>query len=50
MSTTQPKRVLSRVGARELTPQEIANVAGGKLQHTNVITVNPATGARDGDG
>jgi hypothetical protein len=50
MSNTKAKRVLSRVGARELTAEEAARVAGGSPQHTNVITVNPKTGARDGDG
>lgn len=43
-------RVLARLGARELTPEEVARVAGAGPQHTNVITFNPATGQRDGDG
>jgi hypothetical protein len=43
-------RVLARVGARELSPEEVARVAGAGPEHTNVITVNPATGQRDGDG
>ena len=47
---TEGKRVLARVGARELTPEEVARVAGAGPQHTNVITFNPATGQRDGDG
>ena len=54
MSTPEKKpeerRVLARVGARELTPEEVARVAGAGPQHTNVITVNPVTGQRDGDG
>lgn len=54
MSTPEKKvddrRVLARMGARELTPQETARVAGAGPQHTNVITVNPSTGQRDGDG
>ena len=44
------RRVLARVGARELTPEEMARVAGAGPQITNVITVNPKTGQRDGDG
>jgi hypothetical protein len=43
------KRVLSRTGARELTPEEVAQISGGLL-NTNVISVNPITGQRDGDG
>ena len=46
----EEKRVLARVGARELTPEEVALVGGAGPQHTNVITVNPVTGQRDGDG
>ena len=46
----EERRVLARVGARELTPEEVARVAGAGPQHTNVITVNPTTGQRDGDG
>jgi hypothetical protein len=44
------KRVLSRTGARELTPQEVELVSGSGPQNTNVITFNPKTGQRDGDG
>jgi hypothetical protein len=47
---TEERRVLARVGARELTPEEVARVAGAGPEHTNVITVNPVTGQRDGDG
>ena len=43
-------RVLGRTGARELTPEEVARVSGSGPYHTNVITVNPVTGQRDGDG
>jgi hypothetical protein len=54
MSTPEKKsgggRVLARVGARELSPEEMARVAGAGPQVTNVITVNPKTGQRDGDG
>jgi hypothetical protein len=45
----EERRVLARVGARELTPEEMARVAGAGPEHTNVITYNPTTG-RDGDG
>jgi hypothetical protein len=44
------KRVLSRTGARELTPHEVQQVSGSGPLNTNVITVNPKTGQRDGDG
>jgi hypothetical protein len=47
---SQEGRVLARVGARELTPEEMARVAGAGPQVTNVITINPKTGQRDGDG
>jgi hypothetical protein len=43
-------RVLSRTGARELTPQEVELVSGSGPLITNVITINPKTGQRDGDG
>jgi len=43
-------RVLSRKGARELTAQEVELVSGSGPYNTNVITVNPKTGQRDGDG
>jgi hypothetical protein len=46
----EERRVLARLGARELTPEEMARVAGAGPQITNVITVNPKTGQRDGDG
>jgi len=42
------KRVLTRAGAREMSAQEVELVNGGV--HTNVITWDPFTGARDGDG
>jgi hypothetical protein len=44
------KRVLSRTGARELTPQEVEQVSGSGPLNTNVITINLKTGQRDGDG
>lgn len=43
-------RVLNRTGARELTPKEVELVSGSGPLNTNVITVNPKTGQRDGDG
>ena len=47
-------RVLGRLGARELTPEEVERATGDgsarAAQHTNVITVNPITGHLDGDG
>jgi hypothetical protein len=43
-------RVLSRTGARELTPREVEIVSGSGPLITNVITINPKTGQRDGDG
>lgn len=50
MPSHENSRVLGRVGARELAPEEIARVAGSGFQQTNVITFNPLTGQRDGDG
>lgn len=43
-------RVLGRVGARELSKEELEVIAGAGPEHTNVITFNPLTGKRDGDG
>jgi hypothetical protein len=42
-------RVLTRAGARELSAEDVELVSGG-FTNTNVITFNPFTGARDGDG
>lgn len=44
------ERALGRRGARELTPEELELVSGSGPEHTNVITFNPVTGERDGDG
>lgn len=41
-------RVLSRAGARKLTPQQAAVVTGGQI-HTNVCTIG-SHGQSDGDG
>jgi hypothetical protein len=49
MSEQENNRVLGRIGARELTPEEVETVIGMGPAHTNVITFNPVTG-RDGDG
>jgi hypothetical protein len=38
------------MGARELAPEEVERVSGSGPQITNVITVNPKTLQRDGDG
>jgi hypothetical protein len=46
----EERRVLARVGARELTPEELARVAGAGPTTTDVITINPVTHQRDGDG
>ncbi|MGC2637559.1 MAG: hypothetical protein WA294_10305 [Acidobacteriaceae bacterium] len=51
MRNEKENRVLGRLGARELTPEEIDRAAGKEsAHHTNVITVNPYTGHLDGDG
>ncbi len=45
-------RVLSRLGARELSHEEIESVAGATTFHTNVCTyaTMTMTGSGDGDG
>jgi hypothetical protein len=50
MKNNEANRVLGRIGARQLTPQEVERVSGSGPEHTNVISVNPKTGQRDGDG
>jgi hypothetical protein len=51
VKSNETNRVLSRLGARELTPQEAERVSGSGQAHTNVCTiVNPKTGKADGDG
>ena len=49
MSRPDETRVLSRTGARELSKAEAEAVQGGLFVHTNVCSINPLTGARDGD-
>jgi hypothetical protein len=44
----QVERVLARLGARELTPQELEGVAGG-FGSLTVPTFDPKTKASDGD-
>ena len=46
----EERRVLARVGARELSSEELARVAGAGPHLTTVITVNPVTGRLDGLG
>jgi hypothetical protein len=46
-------RVLGRLGARELSSEEVERATSGSAhgaQHTNVITFNPYTHQMDGDG
>ena len=50
MPNSDDNRVLGRLGARELTSEEVELIAGSGPAHTNVITLNPVTGQRDGDG
>lgn len=48
MQNRNDNRVLSRMGARELTAEEVGTVSGGQIVHTNVCTVGPH-GQPDGD-
>ncbi len=50
MKRNDNNRVLGRTGARELTAEELARISGSGPLITNVITINPKTGQRDGDG
>jgi|HubBroStandDraft_3_1064219.scaffolds.fasta_scaffold889780_1 hypothetical protein len=50
MSNNQNNRVLSRLGARELTLEETTRVAGSGQFHTEVCTAMRTTAARPGDG
>ena len=47
MSNTQENRVLGRSGARLVTEEELKAISGGV--HTFVCSIDPVTGARDGD-
>jgi hypothetical protein len=50
MAKETDNRVLGRLGARELTPEEVERASERGAQKTNVITFNPVTETRDGDG
>lgn len=50
MQDRRETRVLNRIGARELSPEEVQLVTGGLPVHTNVCTLAVATGSADGDG
>jgi hypothetical protein len=54
MSNNQNNRVLSRLGARELTREETECVSGSLAYHTLVCTIvlatTTVTGPGDGDG
>ncbi|HXB19848.1 MAG TPA: hypothetical protein VNV88_00635 [Candidatus Solibacter sp.] len=49
MSDARETRVLGRIGARELTREELEYVSGAGTLHTNNCTINLSTGTRDGD-
>ncbi len=49
MSNHEDTRTLGRIGARELTAEEVRYVNGAGQFHTNVCTINLSTGAKDGD-
>jgi hypothetical protein len=48
MKNHETKRVLSRSGARELTPEEMEHVSGG-VHTTTVCSFDPNTKQPDGD-
>jgi hypothetical protein len=52
MRKEKEDRVLGRLGARELTPEEVERATGGErnAHRTDVITLNVITGHLDGDG
>jgi hypothetical protein len=43
MSNHNDNRVLSRMGARQLTPNEVERVAGGKLTLASVLLTAPVS-------
>lgn len=49
MSNSENQRVLNRMGARDLTEQELITVMGAGPVTTFVCTFDPRTGSRDGD-
>lgn len=48
MKNRETNRVLSRIGARELTPKEVEHVSGGVHTET-VCSFNAKTKTADGD-
>ena len=49
MQPHDENRVLSYMGVRALTPEEVQRVSGGGTVHTNNCTINLDTGSKDGD-
>jgi hypothetical protein len=49
MKTQDTNRVLSRIGARELTPEEAGKVSGGTPHTDTVCSFNGKTKQADGD-
>ncbi len=49
MSQNDERRVLNRLGARELTARECEQVSGALIIRTGVCTIDPKTCAMDGD-
>ena len=49
MANQNDNRVLNRMGAREVTAEEVKQVTGSGNFNTNVCTISLDTGAKDGD-
>ncbi|HEV2991875.1 MAG TPA: hypothetical protein VG759_25790 [Candidatus Angelobacter sp.] len=49
MSNQKEQRVLSRLGARLLTEEELNGVSGANRATTTKCSFNPSTGQHDGD-
>jgi len=47
MSNNHTNRVLSRMGARQLTQNEVEKVAGGKLTFASVLVTGPVNNPDD---
>ena len=47
MSNNNDNRVLSRMGARQLTQNEVEEVAGGKLTFASVLVTGPVNNPDD---
>ncbi len=45
----QSNRVIGRIGARILTPEEEAVVTGSGIGTTTICTIASTTGSKDGD-